>query len=277
MYLTASVAERARRRASELGVPAAGVELAIAERDRRDAAQLAPAAGRAHGRHDRARRRAGDRARARAGARGRSDERRSSPDIDRAWRVLRRFARGRSCWLLLRPRVVGRRERAGRRARPHRVEPRVVVGHPGARLVAAALDPLHGEARALGLRHDRLAPALGRGVPGAARRARPRCAPDRARDGRGRRRGRASSSRATARRSSRAPRPAPAAAPSSRTCRSCPRRSGAPGGGGRDRRISIVFGEPRTYERGDRRPGEAYRETADELMAEIRRLYETAG
>ena len=43
VYLTASVAERARRRASELGVPAAGVELAIAERDRRDAAQLAPA------------------------------------------------------------------------------------------------------------------------------------------------------------------------------------------------------------------------------------------
>jgi cytidylate kinase len=43
IYLTASVAERARRRASELGVPAADVELAIAERDRRDALQLAPA------------------------------------------------------------------------------------------------------------------------------------------------------------------------------------------------------------------------------------------
>jgi 1-acyl-sn-glycerol-3-phosphate acyltransferase len=43
------------------------------------------------------------------------------------------------------------------------------------------------------------------------------------------------------------------------------------------RRISIVFGEPRSYERGDRRPGEAYRATADELMAEIRRLYETTG
>ena len=42
------------------------------------------------------------------------------------------------------------------------------------------------------------------------------------------------------------------------------------------RRIDIVFGEPRTYERGDRRTGEASRETADELMAEIRRLYETA-
>src|ERR671937_1894029 len=41
VYLTASVAERARRRAAELGVPAAGVELAIAERDRRDAVQLA--------------------------------------------------------------------------------------------------------------------------------------------------------------------------------------------------------------------------------------------
>ena len=43
IYLTASVAERARRRASELGIPAADVEVAIAERDRRDAAQLAPA------------------------------------------------------------------------------------------------------------------------------------------------------------------------------------------------------------------------------------------
>ncbi len=43
VYLTASVAERARRRASELGIPATDVELAIAERDRRDAVQLAPA------------------------------------------------------------------------------------------------------------------------------------------------------------------------------------------------------------------------------------------
>jgi cytidylate kinase len=43
VYLTASVAERARRRASELGVPAEEVELTIVERDRRDAAQLAPA------------------------------------------------------------------------------------------------------------------------------------------------------------------------------------------------------------------------------------------
>jgi 1-acyl-sn-glycerol-3-phosphate acyltransferase len=43
------------------------------------------------------------------------------------------------------------------------------------------------------------------------------------------------------------------------------------------RRIGIAFGEPRRYERGDRRPGIAYRETADELMAEIRRLYEQAG
>jgi cytidylate kinase len=43
VYLTASVAERARRRAAELDVPAAEVERAIAERDRRDAVQLAPA------------------------------------------------------------------------------------------------------------------------------------------------------------------------------------------------------------------------------------------
>jgi 1-acyl-sn-glycerol-3-phosphate acyltransferase len=39
------------------------------------------------------------------------------------------------------------------------------------------------------------------------------------------------------------------------------------------RRIDVTFGRPRTYERGDRRPAQAYRETADELMAEIRRLY----
>jgi len=43
VYLTASVAERARRRAAELGIPATDVEPAIAERDRRDAVQLAPA------------------------------------------------------------------------------------------------------------------------------------------------------------------------------------------------------------------------------------------
>ncbi len=43
IYLTASVAERARRRAAELGIPQPEVELAIAERDRRDAVQLAPA------------------------------------------------------------------------------------------------------------------------------------------------------------------------------------------------------------------------------------------
>jgi 1-acyl-sn-glycerol-3-phosphate acyltransferase len=42
------------------------------------------------------------------------------------------------------------------------------------------------------------------------------------------------------------------------------------------RRVRIAFGEPRLYERGDRRAGQAYRETADELMAEIRRLYELA-
>jgi cytidylate kinase len=47
VYLTASVVERARRRASELGIRPAEVEIAIAERDRRDAVQLAPA-GDAH-------------------------------------------------------------------------------------------------------------------------------------------------------------------------------------------------------------------------------------
>src|SRR6476659_8182264 len=43
VYLTASVAERARRRAAELRVPAAEVAVALADRARRDAVQLAPA------------------------------------------------------------------------------------------------------------------------------------------------------------------------------------------------------------------------------------------
>ncbi len=42
------------------------------------------------------------------------------------------------------------------------------------------------------------------------------------------------------------------------------------------KRATVVFGEARIYERGDRRAGEAYRATAEELMAEIRRLYELA-
>jgi 1-acyl-sn-glycerol-3-phosphate acyltransferase len=42
------------------------------------------------------------------------------------------------------------------------------------------------------------------------------------------------------------------------------------------RRVEVRFGPARRYERGDRRPAEAYRETADELMAEIRALYEQA-
>jgi hypothetical protein len=40
--------------------------------------------------------------------------------------------------------------------------------------------------------------------------------------------------------------------------------------------VEVRFGPARRYERGDRRPAEAYRETADELMAEIRALYEQA-
>jgi 1-acyl-sn-glycerol-3-phosphate acyltransferase len=39
------------------------------------------------------------------------------------------------------------------------------------------------------------------------------------------------------------------------------------------RRVDITFGPPRRYERGHRRPAQAYRETADELMDEIRALY----
>jgi 1-acyl-sn-glycerol-3-phosphate acyltransferase len=42
------------------------------------------------------------------------------------------------------------------------------------------------------------------------------------------------------------------------------------------RRVQIRFGAPRTYARGERRAAQAYRETADELMAEIRALYEQA-
>jgi hypothetical protein len=40
--------------------------------------------------------------------------------------------------------------------------------------------------------------------------------------------------------------------------------------------VRINFGPPRKYERGERRAAQAYRETADELMAEIRVLYEQA-
>jgi 1-acyl-sn-glycerol-3-phosphate acyltransferase len=42
------------------------------------------------------------------------------------------------------------------------------------------------------------------------------------------------------------------------------------------RSVHIRFGPPRHYKRGDRRPAQAYRETADELMAEIRAMYEQA-
>lgn len=40
------------------------------------------------------------------------------------------------------------------------------------------------------------------------------------------------------------------------------------------RRTHVSFGAPRSYGRGERRPADAYRETADELMAEIRQLHE---
>jgi CMP/dCMP kinase len=40
------------------------------------------------------------------------------------------------------------------------------------------------------------------------------------------------------------------------------------------RHIRIAFGEPRRYGRDGRRAADAYRETADQLMGEIRRLYE---
>jgi 1-acyl-sn-glycerol-3-phosphate acyltransferase len=38
--------------------------------------------------------------------------------------------------------------------------------------------------------------------------------------------------------------------------------------------ILVSFGAPRRFERSGRKPSQAYRETADELMAEIRRLHE---
>ncbi len=43
------------------------------------------------------------------------------------------------------------------------------------------------------------------------------------------------------------------------------------------RSIRIAFGEPRFYDRGDRRTSQAARETSDELMQEIRRLHESLG
>lgn len=42
------------------------------------------------------------------------------------------------------------------------------------------------------------------------------------------------------------------------------------------RPVRVVFGAPRTYERGGRRPAQAYRETADLLMADIRELFREA-
>ena len=43
------------------------------------------------------------------------------------------------------------------------------------------------------------------------------------------------------------------------------------------RPVHIAFGKPRRYERGERRAAQAYRETADELMAEIRAMHERFG
>jgi hypothetical protein len=43
------------------------------------------------------------------------------------------------------------------------------------------------------------------------------------------------------------------------------------------RRIEVAFGPPRRYARDGRRAAVAYRETADQLMAEIRSLYERTG
>ncbi len=40
-------------------------------------------------------------------------------------------------------------------------------------------------------------------------------------------------------------------------------------------RAHVVFGTPRSFERGDRRPGDAYRDAADQLMDEITRMYES--
>src|SRR5262249_40960202 len=43
------------------------------------------------------------------------------------------------------------------------------------------------------------------------------------------------------------------------------------------RHIRVAFGEPRRYGRDGRRAADAYRETADQLMEEIRRLYGAGG
>ena len=274
VYLTASLAERARRRASELGIPTPEVERAIAERDRRDAEQLAAGARRAHDGHDRPRRRAGGRARARAGARGGGVTLRTTSPASTAPGGCSGSSLGPLVWVLLRPRVgAAARRRAGRCSR---VEPRVVVGHPGARLVQPRSIRYMAKRELFGSRSS-AGSCAGAGLPRAPRRARPRRASDRARDGRGRRRGRhlhpgPPPGRARGRQGRRGPLRGRRGRP--RRARGDPRHAELAARAGASR---IAFGEPRVFERGDRRPGEAYRETADELMAEIRRLYELAG
>ena len=195
---------------------------------------------------------------------------------DRAWWILRRTA-GLLARVLLRPRVIGRRNV------PAAGPVLIVSNHESWWDIPALGVSQPRTIRYMAKRelYDHIALAwllaMGRRVRRPARRGRSRRAAERARD-RSRPAGRwGSSSRATARPSSTAPRRARGGARSSRTAPVIPAAIRGTGSWRPGRRIGIAFGEPRVYERGDRRPGDAYRETADELMAEIRRLYELAG
>ena len=276
MYLTASVAERARRRASELGIPAAEVEVAIAERDRGDAAQLAPAPD-AHTLDttgldaERVIEQVLDLV-----ARCRRDEAADLARYDRAWWILRRTA-GLLARVLLRPRVIGRRNI------PATGPVLIVSNHESwwdipALGVCSRAHPLHGQARALRI-HVALAWLLAWGGAFAVRRGEAdrdalRSVHETLEAGgtvgifiQGHRQAELDGAKAGAGR-----------------CAVVEDGPVVPGGDpghrelapGQARRASPSASRA-VYERGERRPGDAYRETADELMAEIRRMYELAG
>ena len=269
VYLTATVAERARRRALELGTPEEEVARAIEERDRLDAVQSAPAAD-AHTIDT-----TGltsdevvDRVVALATRAPARDP------YDPAWRVLRLTA-GVLVRVLLRPRVRGGEHVAA--AGPlvlvanHEswwdipalgwAQPRTVrymakselYGHPLLGLVlrwGGAFPVRRGQPDRAALRavHDVLAAG---GVVGIFIQGHRQAELEGAKAGAGR---------------IAVVEGAPVVPVAIRGT-----RRWRPG-----RRVSITFGPPRRYGRDDRRLGEAARETADALMAEIRAMHERA-
>jgi CMP/dCMP kinase len=267
VYLTATVAERARRRSLEMGTPQDEVARAIEERDRLDAIQSAPAAD-AHtiDTTGLTSEEVVDRVVALAAPAG--------DPYDGAWRTLR-FVVGRLVHVLLRPRVGGVEHVAA--AGPlvlvanHEswwdipllgwAQPRTVrymakselYGHPLLGLVLrwGGAFPVHrGKPDRAALRavHDVLAAG---GVVGMFIQGHRQAELDGAKAGAGR---------------IAVVEGAPVVPVAIRGT-----RHWRPG-----RRVSITFGPPRRFERGDRRPGEAARETADALMAEIRAMHERA-